>query len=333
MNKIDAIPLRISGTGTYLPGRAVFSHELDVRLSKENGWVEKTYGIRKRHFASDEETTSFMAVAAARKALSQAGIEAEELDCIIGACAVMEQPMPGTAPLVQKRLGLGDSGCAAFDVNSSCLSFLSALDIAKMYIEIGRYKNILIVSSDIASVGLDWNDADICTNFGDGAAAVVVQGGGTGSVLAARHETFSTAFESCQIRAGGTRLHPSRFKEDLAPYALFSMDGKAAFRTAAKVIGPFIDRLLSTARKQWDDIDIVIPHQASRGALEHTRRKLAIPHEKFMDIYEDHGNQVSASLPTALCEAIAAGRLRRGDTALLLGTAAGLSVCGMVLEY
>jgi 3-oxoacyl-[acyl-carrier-protein] synthase-3 len=325
--------LKIAGVGKYLPSRIVFSEEIDKTMGKPAGWVAETYSIEKRHFANETETTSFMAVEAAKEAIANSEIEISDIDCIISACAVMEQSLPGTGPLIQQKLGLGTSGCAAFDVNASCLSFLSALDIADLYIKSGRYKNILIVSSDIASIGLNWEEADIVTNFGDGAAAVVVCTSQSSGIIASRLETFSEGYTNCQIAAGGTRMHPSRFKKDLLPYALFQMDGKAAFKLSNKIILPFMEKLLNATGICLKDIDLFIPHQASAAALAYLRRKFDIPEEKLIDIYKTHGNQVAASMPTALYEAIKSGRLKRGDKTMLFGTAAGLSMGGMVLEY
>lgn len=325
--------LKIVGIGKYLPKRAVLSKEIDKKIGTTTGWVENKYAIEKRYFANEAETTSFMAVEASKNAITDACIDVSEIDCIIGACAVMEQVLPGTAPLIQQKLGLEKSGCMTVDVNASCLSFLSALDIANLYINAGRYKNILIASSDIASIGLNWKEPDIATNFGDGAAAVIVSATEKKGILACRWETFSEGYRSCQIPAGGTRLHPSRFKEDLLPEALFQMDGKLAFKVNNKIIEPFIKNIFAAAEITQDEIDVIIPHQASAAALSYLRRKLNIPEEKFIDIYKTHGNQVAASLPTALYEAITSGRLQRGDKTFLIGTAAGLSMGGIILEY
>lgn len=325
--------LKIAGVGKYLPSKILFSEEMDKMMGKPVGWVAKTYSIETRHFANESETTSFMAAEAAKEAIADSEIEISDIDCIISACAIMEQSLPGTGPLIQQKLGLGKSGCAALDVNTSCLSFLSALDIANLYIESGRYKNILIVSSDISSIGLNWEEADIVTNFGDGAAATVVCASQSNGIMASRLETFSEGYTSCQITAGGTRMHPSRFKKDLLPHALFQMDGKAAFKLSNKIILPFMEKLLDAADICLKDIDLFIPHQASAAALAYLRRKFDIPEEKLINIYKTHGNQVAASMPTALYEAIKSGRLKHGDKAMLFGTAAGLSMGGMVLEY
>lgn len=325
--------LKIAGIGKYLPTRVVLSSELDERIGKNAGWVEANYGIAKRHFAAASETTSFMAVQAAKEALLDSKIKAEDIDCIISACAVMEQPLPGTGPLVQKKLMLGKSGCTTLDVNSSCLSFLSALDIAHLYISTSKYRNILIVSSDIASIGLNWDEPDICTNFGDGAAAVVVCASQTGGILGSRFETFSEGYDHCQIRAGGTLLYESCVTGNIGSNALFAMNGKAVFKLTNKVISPFIAALLASVNLTWKEINVIIPHQASSAALALMRKKFAIAEEKFIEIFSTHGNQIAASLPTTLYEAIKSQRLKRGDKAMLIGTAAGLSLGGMILEY
>lgn len=328
--------LSIVGIGKYLPERVVLSEELDVKLGKDKGWVENKSGVSKRHFATPEETTSFMAAQAAKQALEQANISPEELDCIVGACGVMEQPIPCTAALVQKQLGLEKSGIAAFDVNSTCLSFLTALDLISYMVDSGRFKNVLIISSDIPSLGLNWEHMESCAIFGDGAAAVVISRSSNSSqtnILASHMETYSDGNAYCQVQAGGTKMHPSQFKGNLAEYALFEMDGKAAYKLTSKVIDRFIERLFEGTDLSLDDIDIVIPHQASLLAMHHLRKKIAVPEEKLIDIFSTHGNQVAASIPTALHEAFLNKRIKQGDKLLLIGTGAGISLGGMILEY
>ncbi len=328
--------INITGTGKYLPDKIVPSQELDAKLGKPNGWVQNKSGVSKRYFASQHETTSFMATQAAKEALKKAAISPEELDCIIGACGVMEQPIPCTATLVHKQLGLVKSGIAAFDINSTCLSFLSALDIASYMIDAKRFRNVLIVSSDIPSLGLNWNHMESCTIFGDGAAATILSSPTEKQetrILSSRLETYSEGSSYCQVQAGGTKLHPSRFMEDLSEYALFEMDGKAAYKLTASVIDDFVGRLFKDTKLTLDDMDWVIPHQASLLAMHHLRKKLGVPEEKLIDIFSTHGNQVAASIPTAFHEAFLTNKIRSGDKILLIGTGAGVSLGGMILEY
>lgn len=328
--------INISATGKYLPKKIVFSQDLDERLHKSSGWVQAKSGVAKRHFANPDETTSFMAAQAAKQALEKASILPEQIDCIIGACGVMEQPIPCTASLVQKWLGLQNSGITAFDINSTCLSFLSAFDVASYMIDAGRFKHVLIVSSDIPSLGLDWSHMESCTIFGDGAAATILSrplDSQSTRIWASRMETYSEGSAYCQVQAGGTRLHPSKFKEDLNKYALFEMDGKAAYKLTANVIDGFIERLFKDTGLSLKNIDVVIPHQASRLAMHHLRKKLEIPEGKLIDIFATHGNQVAASIPTVLHEAFLIQRIQRGNKILIIGTGAGISLGGMIMEY
>lgn len=167
--------VKIIASGSYVPRRAVPSTYIDDRLGKRHGWTQRLFGIEKRHYAGDDETSSFMAAQAALQAFERAGLAPNEIDCIIAACGVGEQPIPSTAVLVQHKLGLGGSGIAAFDVNSTCLSFVTALDTVADAITLGRFQRVLIVAADIASCGLDWSNPEAAAIFGDGAAAVIVE--------------------------------------------------------------------------------------------------------------------------------------------------------------
>lgn len=328
--------IHIAGTGKYLPREIISSSDLDRKLGKENGWVENKSGITKRHFASPDETTSFMAASAAKQALINANLKPSDLDCIIGACGVMEQSIPCTAALVQKQLGLEDSGIAAFDINSTCLSFLSALDNISYMIDAGRFKNVLIISSDIPSLGLNWSDMESCTIFGDGASAIIVSQAKPDkctNIIASHMETYSKGAGYCQVQAGGTKLHPSQFKGDLSKYALFEMNGKAAYKMTAEIIDEFIKRLFAGTGLDLKDIDLVIPHQASKLAMHHLRKKLGIVEEKLIDIFSTHGNQVAASIPTAIHEAFLGNKIFPRSKILLIGTGAGISLGGMIMEY
>lgn len=326
--------IKISGIGRYLPKQIISSEDIDKRLGKEKGWTEGKYNIQQRHFASNEETTSYMSVKAAKEAINDANIDISLLDCIICAGAVMQQAMPGTAPLIQKKLGLSSSGCAALDINSSCLGFLTALDIANLYIKAGRYKTILIVACDSASISLDWEIPDICANFGDGAVAVVVQSSDNkNGIMATHHVTYGKGYDYCQITAGGTRYHATCLDDDIREHLKFKMNGKKTYKLVSQHMNNVFDELLNIAGMEKTDIDLFIPHQASSGGLQHMSQKLDIPQSKIINIFSLYGNQVSASIPNALYEAVKRGRLERGDTAMLIGTAAGLSIIGIILEY
>jgi 3-oxoacyl-[acyl-carrier-protein] synthase-3 len=284
--------------------------------------------------ACGAETSSALGAEAARVAISGAGWAPEDLDVIVGGCGVMEQPIPGTATLIQRRLGLGGAGIPAFDVNATCLSFLLALDVVSLGFAAGRWKKALIVSADIASAALDFADPEASVIFGDGAAAVAVEADDSASaILGFRMETYGDGSELCRLEAGGTRLRPHDDLDAFLSNSRFRMDGPGVFMAAARRFPRFAVRLLKSAGVRAGDIDLVIPHQASAAALEHLRRAFPTEGDRVVDIFADHGNQIAASLPSALHHAIASGRLKRGDLALLIGTAAGVSLGGAVIRY
>ena len=167
--------VKITGLGHYLPENKILSTELDQQLGLEEGSVQKKSGLISRHFAVQHETTSYMGAQAALRAIEHAGITLQDIDVIISACGADEQGIPCTAALIQKQLRLEHSGIPCFDINSTCLSFLSALDTISYAIDAGRYKRALIVSSELPSRGLNWHDMETCTIFGDGAAACVLE--------------------------------------------------------------------------------------------------------------------------------------------------------------
>jgi 3-oxoacyl-[acyl-carrier-protein] synthase-3 len=326
--------ISLGGVGKYLPKKLVLAQEIYDRLGKNS--KRNKLNILHRHFSNQDETTSYMATQASLQALKNANLKAEDLDCIIGACGVMEQAIPGTSVLVQKKLGLENSGIATFDINTTCLSFLSALDIASYMIDAGRFKNILIFASDIPSLGLNWNDEESCIIFGDGAAAAIFSNPKKNTeieIISSLMETYSKGSDYCRVKAGGTLLHPTKFKGDLLEFALFEMNGKSAYKLTAEMIKNFIKKLFSQTNLQLSDIDLVIPHQASSLALHHLRKELNIPKEKIIDIFATHGNQVAASIPSSLFEAVTSEKIKRGDRVLMIGTGAGISIGGIILEY
>ncbi|MCX6550342.1 MAG: 3-oxoacyl-ACP synthase, partial [Acidobacteria bacterium] len=259
----------------------------------------------------------------------------EDIDCLVGASGTPDQAMPCNAALMRRALGSGYHAIPAFDVNASCLSFLAALDTLSYLIDAGRYRRVLIVSADIASCGLDWSHLEESGIFGDGAAAVVIGPAEDteSAVVASAFATFSDGAHLCEIKGGGSRYHPSRVTEPFAPLTTFRMDGKAVFHLVAGQLAAFVQDLVTTAGVPLANIAVVVPHQASAHALRYTRSRLHLRTDQMVDIYASHGNQVAASLPSALHEAVVSGRLRRGDHALLLGSGAGVSLGGVVLCY
>lgn len=330
-----AIPLRILGTGEYVPSRRVPSEDFDRRWGKPAGWTRRHVGIDCRYYAGIEETASFMAARAANEALRRAGLKADGVDAIISVGSVPEQAIPCTAALVQRQLGLSASAIPAFDINATCLGFLVALDLVAGAFATGRFRRVLLVAGEVASAGLDWDDTDTAALFGDGAAAVVLEGGraATDACLLATHmETHSDGAAFCQVRAGGTRVRLEDGVEAYAEASKFEMSGKATYRLAAQRLPDFMRRLFARAGVPVEELRKLVPHQASAKALDHLEVALRLPPGALVRILADHGNQMAASIPLALHHAIDRGDLRPGDRFAMVGSGAGLSFAGAVLR-
>lgn len=323
------LPIRIISTGKALPVQQVSSSELDIRLNKKSGFVKQKSGIDHRFFASDSDFQSDLAAAAVCDAMKAGQIAPSSIDLLLSTSAVPDQALPSMACRIQQAAGL-PSGIAAFDVNASCLGFMAGLQLAATLLNSGTYRRIAIVSAEIPSRGLNWDDPESSLIFGDGAAAAIVEmGSAEVGCQAYRIETYPEGKNYCEVLAGGTRCNPTVGMKDSD--FLFRMDGKKVFKLASKLMEEFLERLFAPLDYSHRDVDVVIPHQASHLSMQHISRRLGLPPEAVVDIYRYHGNQVSASIPTTLHEAMITGRLKEGAKVLLLGTAAGLSLGGMVL--
>lgn len=329
-------PVIILGTGHALPSQCIKSEDLDQQLGYEVGKIFSVSGVNRRYVASPQETAAMLAATAAHLALETAGLTLDSIDCVVAVSGTMDQGMPSNAALVHAELGLSPSGIPAFDINASCLGFIAALDTLSWPLIAGRYNNILIVAADLASCGLNWNDLESSAIFGDGAAAAVISHDSENSgsrILASTLNTYSEGVHFCEIPAGGSRFHPSRITQEFEPLTKFHMSGKKVFRLASEHLPAFIENLLNDANLRIDEIDWVVPHQASHLAIQHLTKRLGFDAEKIINIFANYGNQVAASVPTALDIAVRDGRIQRGHRLLLIGTGAGLSIGGVVLEY
>lgn len=318
--------MRILSTGIAEPQQVTSSTALDRALGRPGGCVQRLSGVVTRRFAAPDELQSELAATAVRQAAARAGIPLNSIDLLVSASALPEQALPNTACAVLRQLGL--SGVASFDVNNSCLSFMTAFHLAANLLSAGAYRRIAVVSCDLASRGLDWSEPEASLIFGDGAAAIILEAG-EGSVDAFVLETYPEGFAHCQIRAGGSLLAKKPLSEK---DALFQMEGKSVFKLAAKTLPGVVDRALNQARATLADIEAFVPHQASHLGLTHMTRLLGLPTERTINIYADHGNQVAASLPTALHHAFERGLASPGKRVMLLGTAAGFSAGAMIVR-
>ncbi len=338
-NNLQKRSVKFLGSGKYLPKKVMTGEELDRKLWLDPGTTERISGVRQRHYAGEEETNSKMAAYAIMAALENAHLRYDNLDAIINASGTTEQSIPCTGALIQKALGKPDSGTPCFDVNSTCLSFVTGLDVASSLLSVGRFKTIAIVSSEVASVGLNWKETEACSLFGDGAVAFIIQRpepNETSSTLFGAHmETYSSGSEYCSLKGGGTKLHPRKIKydESIEDQFLFHMEGRKVFKTAFEKIDSFISNLLAGTNVKLQDFKLIVPHQASASGMALMKRRLGIAEDRWLDILADHGNMIAASIPLGLHYSIQDKRIERGDKVMLVGTSAGLSIGGLAFEY
>lgn len=320
------IRTKILGTGAYLPSNEISSEDLEKKLGFAPGTIEKSSGVKKRYHV-EEETSSDMGAAAVRQALQAANLDFHSVDALVSVGGVPQQAIPSTAALIHQKLGLKNG--VAFDINASCLSFLTGLVCMGNLIAQGIYRHVVLVASDIASGGLNPKDPKTASLFGDGAAAVVLGPAvGNEGILESHFETKSESAQICACEGGGT-LFAS--KKKISPDRLFfKMNGPKLFKAA---MPPLLKMYHSFLDKVDGAIDLIIPHQASPFALDLFQKKLKLPNDKIVHIVREYGNMIAASLPFALHKAIEEKRLQRKDRVLLLGTGAGLTIGGVLLEY
>lgn len=329
-HKVQAfIPVKIISSGIALPPNKIEAAELDIKLNKPNGYSLKRSGILYRYHADYQMSQAALAVQALDDALNRNNIAPDSIDLLISASAISIQALPYSAAHILNLSRL-PAGTAGLDVNVSCVSFISALHIAACLLNGGSYRRIAIVSSELASRGVDWQHEESSMIFGDGAACTIVEkGDGSSGILAYLLETYTEGLDLCQIRAGGTRCNPRAGIQESD--FLFHMQGKPLFKLASALIEPYLERLLKQSGLALTDIATVIPHQASHLSLEHMRKRLKVSSDALIDIYRFRGNQVAASIPSALHEAIITDRFKAHQPAMLIGTAAGLSFAGMII--
>jgi len=312
---------RITGTGSFLPPRRVTNDELARDLASRgvetsDQWIVERTGIRARHFAEPDVTSSDLALEASKRALEAAGRRADEIDLIIVATSTPDMVFPSSATILQHKLGI--AGCPAFDVQAVCSGFVYALTVADAMIKTGGARCALVVGAEVFSRILDFNDRTTCVLFGDGAGAVVLEASDTPGILAS------------DLHADGKHVGilcvPGNVSGgQILGTPLLHMDGQAVFKLAVRVLEDAARATLAKAGKTEADIDWLIPHQANIRIMEGTAKKLKLPREKLVVTVHDHGNTSAASIPLALDDAVRSGKVRKGETVMLEGVGGGFT--------
>ncbi len=312
---------RLLGTGSALPRRIVTNAELAERVDTSDEWIVARTGIRQRHIAEPDETTASLAIAAARAALADAGVEAASIGLIVLATATPDNTFPATATKVQTALGC--NGCVAFDVAAVCSGFLYALSVADSLLKTGMAKRALVIGAETFSRILDWEDRATCVLFGDGAGAVVLEAasGDTGGanapgILAARLHADGAHHDLLYVDGG-----PSTTQT----VGHLRMKGPEVFRHAVTNLSSVLREVIEEAGISVDQIDWVVPHQANARILDATAKKLGIAPEKVIVTVDRHANTSAASVPLALDTARRDGRIKAGDLVMLEAMGGGFT--------
>ena len=308
--------ITITGLGCKVPDRVMTNNELSQYVDTSDEWIVERTGIRERRMAAPEEALSDLALPAARAALEQAGLEGKDIDLIIVATVTPDMAFPSTGALLADQLGAKDA--AAYDLSAGCTGFMYALAQGYGMLAGGLAKRALVVGGDVLSKILDWSDRSTLVLFGDGAGAVVLE--------AASEQGF-LGFELGADGGGGSSLwlpgSGSRTFED--PERFVKMNGREVFKFATRILVQSAEDLLAQCDATIDDVDLYIPHQADVRIIEHATRKLGVPSDRVVINVDRYGNTSSGSIPLALADALADGRLRPGQLVLMTGMGAGLT--------
>jgi 3-oxoacyl-[acyl-carrier-protein] synthase III len=321
----------ITGWGMYAPSRVMTNDELATMVDTSDEWIVGRTGIRERRIAADDETTTSLSVNAARDALAVAGLDPSELDLVIVGTCSPDYPLPATAVLVATELGA--QRAAGFDLQAACSGFLFALASGSSFISSGMYRNVLVVGVEVLSRFIDWSDRNTCVLFGDGAGAVVLSASDQpGGLLGVDLFSDGTGCEGIIVPAGGS-AHPASAETVAAKQHYIHMLGREVYRYATRQLADSAVAALRAANMTVDQVDQFVFHQANLRIIEHVQRQLSIPEEKTFVNIEKYGNTSAASVPMALTEAVAAGRIKPGDRILMVAFGAGYTAGAAVVEW
>jgi 3-oxoacyl-[acyl-carrier-protein] synthase-3 len=317
-------PIGITGLGVHVPDRVYTNKDLEQFVDTTDEWIVERTGIRERRFASQEEALTDIAAPAARAALADAGVDASSIDLIIVATVTPDMMFPTSSALLADSLGMPDA--AAYDLLAGCTGFMYALAQAYGMVASGLSKRALVVGGDVLSKILDWEDRSTLVLFGDGAGAVVVEPVQEGGFLGFELGADGGGGESLWLPGSGSRYFEDGDK-------LVKMNGREVFKFATRVMVSSAEKVLAECELTVDDVDVYVPHQANKRIIDHAAKKLGIPEEKVVVNVDRYGNTSSGSIPLALADAAADGRLREGELVLMTGMGAGLTWGSALIEW
>ncbi len=336
MQLVVAQNFRIVGTGSYLPRQVVTAEEMDRRIGCENDWCRSRVGVLTRYECIAPENMVTMAGEAIRLAMQQAEIGWNDIRVIVDCSTSQFRPIPCNAAHYQQHFGAMALGIPCFDIQSTCLGSIVALNLMNGWFSSGLDGHVLLVASETGMGGTNPNQPESACLIGDGAAAVIIRAEKSNSKLAYAHETHSEFIDLCHVEGGGHKLPVFEYSEARKAEYLFSMDGPGVFRVAFRHLPPMVSRLLVAWRDLEPNLNTetlqYVPHQASPRALEIVQALLKIERERFHIDVDKIGNLVAASIPFMLDRVRRQGLVSTGDRILLLGTSAGYSQAALGFE-
>lgn len=318
----------VVGSGSYLPDRILTNDEIAQTLDTSDAWIRERTGIRERHIAAPGQPTSDLAIRAADRALSAAGIKAGDIDLIVLATSTPDETFPAVAVKVQAALGANRA--AGFDVQAVCSGFVYALAVADNFIRVGQANNALVIGAETFSRILDWSDRSTCVLFGDGAGAVVLKAA-EGKIAAADRGILST-----HLHSDGRKhelLYADGGPSTTGSVGHVRMHGREVFRHAVVNLAEVLNEALAANGLTAADIDWLVPHQANKRILDSTAHKLHLPPEKVVVTVDRHANTSAASIPLALTEASEDGRLKPGNLVVLEAMGGGFTWAAAVVRW
>ncbi len=322
--------ISITGIGAYAPERVVTNDDLSELMDTSDEWIVERTGIRERRVAADDQALSDLALPAARAALEQSGTLGADVDLIIVATVTADMAFPSAAAILADELGAGEAG--AYDLSAGCTGFMYAVAQGYGMLAAGLARHALVVGGDVLSRILDWSDRRTAVLFGDGAGAVVLDRVSEGGFLGFELGADGSGGPQLYLPAGGSRAPASA--ETVAERKHFvQMNGREVFKFATRVLVSSAQKVLAECGKTVDDVDVYIPHQANIRIIDHAADKLGIPKEKIVVNVERYGNTSSGSIPLALADAQAEGRLQDGALVLMTGMGAGLTWGSGLIEW
>jgi 3-oxoacyl-[acyl-carrier-protein] synthase-3 len=322
---------RIIGTGSCLPDKIITNHDIEKIVDTSDEWITDRTGIKERRVVADNEAVSDIAYKASRRALKAAGVKAKDLDLILVGTFTPDSPFPSTGNVLQSMLGAKNA--VGFDISATCSGFLYVLSVADAYIKSGRFKNILAVGTDVLSKIIDWEDRNTCVLFGDGAGAVVIQPTTKkNGIIDVEIGSDGKLGNILYMPGGGSRI-PASIESVRDNQHFIKMNGNEVYKVAVKTMTRISMDILKKNNIPFEDVDIMVPHQANIRIIQAVAKRLKMPMEKVFINLDKYGNTSAATIPIALDEAVRQGRIKDDDTVLMAAFGGGLTWASAIIKW